>query len=334
MATIRDLAKRAGVSPATVSRILNYDSTLSVSDETRKRVFQAAEDLNYTKHLSKKYQRFSGKTAAIVLWCDPEEELNDLYYYSIRLGITERLTELGLKHELLYAGANWEELDKYAGVIVIGSDQYSAGQMSILRQLPGPVVFVDSNHLEDGFPSVYSDFRSAVEEIVDHFVQTGRTKIGMLAGDLSDHYDRDNLTDFRFQNFKRYAQAKDLYQPDWIIVGAFTSETGYEAIKLAWPKLAEKPNCLLVANDAMAIGALKAFRELHVRVPEDLSMISFNDTTVAQFANPALSSVKVETNEMGKRAAEVLLNRLEQPDRLPYALQLLTKLILRQSSIN
>ena len=56
MATIRDLAKRAGVSPATVSRILNYDSTLSVSDETRKRVFQAAEDLNYTKHLSKKYQ--------------------------------------------------------------------------------------------------------------------------------------------------------------------------------------------------------------------------------------------------------------------------------------
>ena len=84
----------------------------------------------------------------------------------------------------------------------------------------------------------------------------------------------------------------------------------------------------------MAIGALKAFRELHVRVPEDLSMISFNDTTVAQFANPALSSVKVETNEMGKRAAEVLLNRLEQPNRLPYALQLLTKLILRQSSIN
>ena len=324
MATIRDLAKRAGVSPATVSRILNYDSTLSVSDETRKRVFQAAEDLNYTKHLSKKFQRYTGKTAAIVLWCDPEEEINDLYYYSIRLGITERLTELGLKHELLYAGASWEKLDKYAGVIVIGSDQYSADQLAFLRQLPEAVVFVDGNHLRDGFPSVYSDFRSAVEEIVDHFVKTGRTKIGMLAGDLSDQFDKENLTDFRFQDFKRYVQAKGLYQPDWIFVGAFTSETGYEAVKQAW----------LVANDAMAIGALKAFRELHVRVPEDLSMISFNDTTVAQFANPALSSVKVETNEMGKRAAEVLLNRLEQPDRLPYALQLLTKLILRQSSIN
>jgi LacI family transcriptional regulator len=334
MATIRDLAKRAGVSPATVSRILNYDSTLSVSDETRKRVFQAAEDLNYTKHLSKKFQRYTGKTAAIVLWCDPEEEINDLYYYSIRLGITERLTELGLKHELLYAGASWEKLDKYAGVIVIGSDQYSADQLAFLRQLPEAVVFVDGNHLRDGFPSVYSDFRSAVEEIVDHFVKTGRTKIGMLAGDLSDQFDKDNLTDFRFQDFKRYAQAKGLYQPDWIFVGAFTSETGYEAVKQAWPSLTEKPDSLLVANDAMAIGALKAFRELHVRVPEDLSMISFNDTTVAQFANPALSSVKVETNEMGKRAAEVLLNRLEQPDRLPYALQLLTKLILRQSSIN
>ncbi|MEE8856838.1 MAG: LacI family DNA-binding transcriptional regulator [Lactobacillus sp.] len=334
MATIRDLAKRAGVSPATVSRILNYDSTLSVSDETRKRVFQAAEDLNYTKHLSKKFQRYTGKTAAIVLWCEPEEEINDLYYYSIRLGITERLTELGLKHELLYAGASWEKLDKYAGVIVIGSDQYSADQLAFLRQLPEAVVFVDGNHLRDGFPSVYSDFRSAVEEIVDHFVKTGRTKIGMLAGDLSDQFDKENLTDFRFQDFKRYVQAKGLYQPDWIFVGAFTSETGYEAVKQAWPGLTEKPDSLLVANDAMAIGALKAFRELHVRVPEDLSMISFNDTTVAQFANPALSSVKVETNEMGKRAAEVLLNRLEQPDRLPYALQLLTKLILRQSSIN
>lgn len=87
MATIKDIAKKANVSQTTVSRILNYDPTLSVNDETRKRVFAAAEALNYTKHKQKNSRHYSGKNVAVIFFGNQIQEINDSYYYSIRDGI-------------------------------------------------------------------------------------------------------------------------------------------------------------------------------------------------------------------------------------------------------
>ena len=83
MATIKDIAERAGVSSATVSRVLNFDASLSVADETKKRIFEAAEELDYRKRTSKKYAH---QKIAVIHWYTEKEELNDLYYLSIRLG--------------------------------------------------------------------------------------------------------------------------------------------------------------------------------------------------------------------------------------------------------
>ena len=80
MATIKDIAKKANVSQATVSRILNYDPTLSVNDETRKRVFAAAEALNYTKHKQKNSRHYSGKNVAVIFFGNQIQEINDSYY--------------------------------------------------------------------------------------------------------------------------------------------------------------------------------------------------------------------------------------------------------------
>ncbi len=93
MATIRDIAKKAGVSPATVSRVLNYDSELSVAEETKAKIFEVAEALNYTKHL-KTTKSFRG-SLLLVQWFNQKEELEDLYYLSIRLGIEKKAQELG-----------------------------------------------------------------------------------------------------------------------------------------------------------------------------------------------------------------------------------------------
>lgn len=88
MATIRDIAKLARVSPATVSRVLNYDQELSVAQETKQRIFEVAEDLNYTKH--KRANKIGKAVIRLVQWYDEAEELADLYYLSIRLGIEKR----------------------------------------------------------------------------------------------------------------------------------------------------------------------------------------------------------------------------------------------------
>lgn len=94
MATIKDIANLAGVSPATVSRVLNYDSGLSVGQETKKKIFEAAEMLNYTKH--HKNQLGDKQILRLIQWYNEEEELEDLYYLAIRLGIEKKLRNLGL----------------------------------------------------------------------------------------------------------------------------------------------------------------------------------------------------------------------------------------------
>lgn len=94
MATIKDIAKQAGVSPATVSRVLNYDSGLSVGQDTKKRIFEVAEALNYTKHQKK--QKSEKQVVRLIMWYDSEEELDDLYYLAIRLGIEEKAAELNI----------------------------------------------------------------------------------------------------------------------------------------------------------------------------------------------------------------------------------------------
>ena len=120
MVTLKDIAKRVGVSPATVSRVLNQDKTLSVSQQTKQNILQATKELGYTKH--RKVQNDSPATLkiALVQWYSKQEELNDLYYYAIRLGLEKRAQEL--QHQLLrYFHNDFSEIpDDIDGIIAIG----------------------------------------------------------------------------------------------------------------------------------------------------------------------------------------------------------------------
>lgn len=128
MATIKDIAEQAGVSPATVSRVLNYDSELAVSSETKEKIFKTAEALNYTKH-KKKSQVENGRIR-LIQWFDTEEELADLYYLAIRLGIENKTEELGIR--LLkesFASISETQVD---GTIALG--KFDAQQIAQLKR--------------------------------------------------------------------------------------------------------------------------------------------------------------------------------------------------------
>lgn len=303
MATIKDIAQKANVSQTTVSRILNYDPTLSVNDETRKRVFTAAEALNYTKHKQKNSRHYSGKNVAVIFFGNQIREINDSYYYSIR-------------------------------VLVLGGDQYTRDEISKLKKLSIPVVFVDSNMLKENFSCVCSDFSAVVDSIISHFIAHGSKRIGMLAGELPNASGTPH--DFRLENFKRCMKDCGLYDDKRIFIGAYDPDSGYAAIRQALNSVSRNdfPDALLISNDAMTIGALKAFKEAKIDVPKDISIISFNDTISAQYANPPLNSVRIESNQLGRRAVDLLIDRLDSPDRIPYMIMLGTKLILRESSVN
>lgn len=329
LATIKDIAKKAGVSTATVSRVLNYDMTLSVSDETRKRVFQAAEELAYKKRAPK---RFVDQKIAIVNWYTEKQELSDLYYFSIRHGIEERCKELGLNAEVyFYNDMEQMRSEDIQGIIAIG--KFSNEQVEKLAQLHDNLVFVDYSPDEEKFDSVVIDFEKATKTIIDFFVETGHEQIGFIGGREYVVGEKEPLEDLREKTFRSYMKEKGLYNEDYVFVGTFSTEEGHRLMKEAIEQLKDQlPTAFFISSDVMAIGSMRALHEAGIEVPERVSVIGINDISVSKYMYPPLSTIRVHTELMGETAVDLLIERLEGR-RIAKKTFIATKLIVRKSVI-
>ena len=333
MATIKDIAQTAGVSPATVSRVLNYDKSMSVSDETRKKIFDIAEQLNYKKSNRQKKTASQTHRIAIVEWYTELEELDDLYYYSIRLGIEKKAQELGYDIVRIFNNDSLSQLEQIDGIIAIG--KFSSKQVKELEQYSPALVFVDSDTLDQGHSCVTTDFEHAVTHVLDHFLQQDIRGIGMIAGREETTDGTTSLDDPRLSCFCRYLSDKGFYQPAYVKIGKFSSESGYQLMKDMIDEQKEQmPKAFFIASDALSVGALRALQEAGIAVPQDVQIISFNDTSIAKYVYPPLSTVTVFTEEMGKQALQ-MLDQMIKTDESPisYMIKLSTKLTLRESSL-
>ncbi|MFD1124958.1 LacI family DNA-binding transcriptional regulator [Lentilactobacillus raoultii] len=330
MATIKDIAKKAGVSITTVSRVLNYDKTLSVSDTTRKKIFRVAEDLAYTK---KKKAGAIKDNIAIVQWYTEQQELDDLYYLSIRMGAEKRAERLHYKVHRFFANDSLSKIKDVKAIIAIG--KFSDQQINRMRQVTPNVIFVDFDTLAKGYDCVVTDFDNSTEMVLQYFIDHGLTRIGMLSGVeySSDH--QLKIVDPRFNVFKDYLESRSLYDPANVFVGDFTIQSAFDLVNNALKNNRQNfPNALYVANDAMAVGALKALHENQVKVPEDVSLVSFNDTAVAKYVISSLTSIKVDTGKMGAVAVSLVDNiDDDDDDHTPQKVIVGNRLIKRESSL-
>lgn len=331
MTTLKDIAKLAQVSQATVSRVLNQDPTLSVNDKTRKRILTITRELGYTKH--QKSENVQVKPClAIIQWYSQEKEADDLYYYNIRLGIEKQAERLGYDTQTYFSNQFSQISPHLAGIIALG--KFSRQEIALLEEKHDLIIFVDSYTLPYGHPCVTTDFDNAVKQVLDHFLEQGIKKIGMIAGQETTLDGNENLKDQRFESFKNYLRDQNLYEENWVFTGDFSAQSGYEQMTKAIYKLgANLPKAFFIANDIMAIGALRALHQANIAVPEDVSLISFNDTSLTRQVFPTLSSVKVYTEDMGAVAVDVFNRQRLYPQTIPTMTQLTTKLNLRDSSL-
>ncbi|MBF8418754.1 LacI family DNA-binding transcriptional regulator [Heyndrickxia coagulans] len=327
MATMADIAKMAGVSIATVSRVLNYDDKVVASDETRRKIFEAAESLNYTKHINKKTAR--REKIAIVQWSSQEEELNDIYYMSIRLGAEKYAQEHGLSISRVYA--EYEKIPgDVEGILAIG--KFSKQQIQVLQSFQKPICFVDTYYEVGSADQVMVDFEQAVKDVIDYFVQQGHQRIGYI-GSLAED-EMNSGIDPRSLEYTRYMQKLGLYRKEDVFdfKGKYDVRAGYQQMISAIRNRGDHlPTAFFIANDPMAIGSLKALHENNIRVPEQVSLIGFNDVSVSQYTVPALSTVKVYTEVMGEEGVALLLERINSRE-IPKKVRLGTKLAIRESS--
>lgn len=325
IATIKDIAAKANVSSATVSRVLNNDTTLNVTDATRRKIYAAAEELNYHKRPVK--SRTVRGVVALVQWYNDDKELGDLYYRAIRWGIESQLAARHYEIERFLPGEALPQAKQFVGVIALG--KFSRPQLAMLKQLHKPLVVVDQDVLAEGVTCVVPDFANGIAAIVAYMQKAHFQRVGMIAG-VEQTSDGQALQDPRRQLFPAAVQAAGYAAPA-MYSGAFSVEGGYQAMTQALAD-APLPEAFFVANDTMAIGAIKALQNAGVQVPEQVSVIGFNDLAIDQYLSPTLSSVHVATEAMGMAVVTMLRllvkTALPQPSKLTVA----TKLVLRESS--
>lgn len=324
MATIKDIARLAGVSPATVSRVLNYDNGLSVALETKKKIFEVAESLNYTKHL--KNGSASKQTVRLIQWYNDQEELEDLYYLSIRLGIEKKAEELNMA----LLKETWDSVSNKSADGTIALGKFDTQQLVELKKTQSNLLLVDSDGTDHDINSLVVDFSSSIKKVIEYFKNQKVKEITMLAGKEYTKKNRQRVSDPRSSAFKQHIAAAGLQGT--IIEADFSVESGYQAMKDYLENHRKVPTALFAANDALAIGALKAITEKKYRVPQDVSLIGFNDVSVAKYVSPPLSTVKVYTEWMGELAIETLAQVMNEKSPVSRKIIVGTDLILRGST--
>ncbi len=313
MVTLKEIANVVGVSTATVSRVLNFDPTLSVSAQKRQAIIETAEALNYATPRARNRARQKGlHKVALVHFLRPEHELIDPYYVGVRLGIESRCQALKCETVKVYHTESMPEptlLQGAAGVIAIG--QQNEAEVAWLERHSRNLVFADFVPPSDAFDAVESDLALAMRKLLTALAAIGYRRIGFV-GWTEEHTD-DPFAERRCRAYidwmKQFAEFDPAICRTQGSVERDTEQTGYQlAARLM--SVPRPPDAIVTCNDNMAIGAYRAIRELGLRIPDDVAVASFNDIPVAQFLNPPLTTVRLPAEEIGETAVEMLLERI------------------------
>ncbi|MFD0697458.1 LacI family DNA-binding transcriptional regulator [Paenibacillus sp. GCM10027628] len=334
IATIKDIAKIAQVSSATVSRVLNNDTTFSVPEETRQRIVEIAKRLQY-RRIERKLKNDSNQMEelkfGLLIWCSEQMEYSDPYYLSIRQGIENECVKQGITINKVFRFADDSNINIEAhqldGLFVIGNVHIDLISNSTSTS---NIVSIDSV-LSDSIDSVMFDLRKATRQAVNHLLQLGHRKIGYMGGIsyIRTSEGKAYNTDTRQMEFEIILNELGLFNPNYVFIGDWRAEVGYQLMQQAL-EAGDMPTAFLIGSDPMAIAALKAISESNYSVPEDIAIVSIDDIQLASFVTPSLTSIKVHMEEMGVTAVKLMVDRVKGRE-LPLHVTIPTRLMIRKS---
>ncbi|PJW16316.1 LacI family transcriptional regulator [Geobacillus sp. WSUCF-018B] len=329
MATIRDIAKQAGYSISTVSRVLNNDPDLSVSEETREKIYEAAEKLNYRKKTIRKVIR----NIAFLYWLTDKEELEDVYYKTMRMEMEKLAKEFNLELQMYKISDGIDQIpENIEGFIAVGI--FSDRELERLRSMTTNGVFIDLSPDPRCFDSVRPDLTQITERAIDFFLEKGHTDIGFIGGTYPNPNTGKDEMDSRERAFRHYMKAKGLLNEEYIFCHrGFSFDNGYELMTKAIETLGDRlPTAFFVAADPIAVGCLQALNEHRIPIPERVSVIGVNNISITKYVSPPLTTFHIDIHEICKSAIELLLERIQRKRNIVKTLLLGAELIVRKST--
>lgn len=315
MATLKEIADQVGVSVATVSRVLNGDTTLLVSEETKLQVFSVAEEMAYQTVTQRKKEKIKNKKVirlGIVEMYDITKQLADPYYLLLSNMVEKLCFEKQIEVVKLYEKDGIYEntgAHELTGIMAIG--KFTDKQVEALSQRAESIVFIDSSPDDAQYDSVKINFKLGVLQAFTYFFEQGHREIGFIG----ERYTLGDLKvpelDERLKYFEAYLKKANLFKEHLIINSEMTAEGGYVAMKTYLQQDRTLPTAFFVANDVIAAGVSKALKEEGYHIPQDVSMIGFNDTVISQYMDPPLTSIRVPTRQLAEAAIELMIERIK-----------------------
>jgi len=316
--TIKDVAKKAGVSIATVSFVLNKHPSEVISERVKKRVWAAAQALDYHPSATAAgLARKRTKNVAIVFYKDEESISNQFYSFVIQGAIKEAIEK---EYNLLFSYIN-QTYRGYADLPKIVQEKNAEGALFMRLVHPKMVRAIEAR----GIPVVLIDHYPEIKQVnslqidnqtgglvgAQHLIELGHRRIGMLYAARERPSIEERIQGFRaaFEKYELgFSQRSNLFE-----ARSLTFDGGHEKAREIL-KRKRRPTALFCANDEIAAGAIRAAHQLGLSVPGDLSVVGFDDITMANYTDPPLTTVGVVKEHMGRRAMSRLLELVEGTD--------------------
>ena len=323
-----DIAREAGVSTATVSRVLNnFDY---ISPERRARVLEVIRRRNYYPDASAR-SLASGKSDLIGLVIS---DIANPFFPELVKGMEAAASELGF--DVILANTNYEprRMSSYVrrfierGVrgVALMTSEFDRPLLDELARREVPVVFLDSGKVGAHVSNLAVDYGAGIEQALDHLVGLGHQRIAYIGGPSRLRSARRRLNAFVSSHRRHLGRPPtDLYEGDFRMDGGLRAA---EALLAA----GTRATAVMVANDMMALGVIRACRAAGLSVPRDLSVVGFDDIALAALADPPLTTVALARELLGRKAIDALKSTIEHPTRLGVEVAIPTSLVIREST--
>ena len=327
MATMKDIARLAQVSTSTVSHVIN--GSRFVSDEIRQKVMRIVVELNYTpSYIARSLKVKATKTIGLLVTAT-----NNPFFSEVMAGVEQYCQKNQYNLIIATTGGDAKRLQQNLqtlirkqvdGILLMCGDSRFQADMELTVSLP--LVVMDWWFTELNADKILENSERGGYLATKSMVDVGHQKIGIITGNL-----RKSVAKNRLQGYKKaLSEANIVLNPDWIVESHFDFEGGIVgAQKLL--ALSDRPTAIFCCSDTIAIGAYQAIQNQGLRIPQDISIMGYDDIELARYLFPSLSTISQPKAELGKLAVETLLQRIQEPNENYRTLVLEPTCILRES---
>ena len=336
MVGIRDVARRAGVSPGAVSRVLNNDPTLSVAESTKERIYQAIKELNYDID-KRKYVKRRLPSIGVITTTSRQKELDDPYFNALRIGLEQEARRLHLGMNRVYNlednPKTWQDFDKLGAIIIVGTVSETAVRR--LSEQNKNIIVVDNPEINQEVDMVYADFERMTKRVLQLFYEKGHRRIGYIGGfniDIDEKGEKiysDN--EKRYLAYQEFMTANGLKKQAKL--GLWEPLEGKRMMDEWLESEEELPTALLVGSDPLSVGVYRSLQSATISVGTEIEIASFDDIEIAEFLTPSLTTVHISAQEIAKAAVRLAKERIDGERQEPVIMTFPSKLVVRESFI-